>query len=79
MPFRIYKQDADNDSVEQLTSGPGLQIIARISPEGQWLIYSSLDEKLGQSKTRLMRIPLEGGAAKEILTTEGVSGSTVAA
>jgi eukaryotic-like serine/threonine-protein kinase len=65
---RIYKQDIDKDSAELVTSGPGSHIRARVSPDGRSLLYFSNHEDSGHSKTSLMRMPLAGGIAQEILS-----------
>jgi len=64
--FHIYKQDIDKDVAELITSGPDNETVPRVSPDGQWLLYF-LDDTLGRLKRRLMRIPLAGGAAQQIL------------
>ncbi|MFL6350245.1 MAG: protein kinase domain-containing protein [Bryobacteraceae bacterium] len=71
---RIYKQDIDKDTGDLITSGPGYQFGPRISPDGQWLLYSWNDEKPGHSKIRLMRMPLSGGRAEEILAGDDAFG-----
>lgn len=71
---RIYKQDIDKDSAELVTSGPGNQIHARISPDGRWILYLFHDDTPGNPKARLIRIPLGGGAAQEILTADEIIG-----
>jgi eukaryotic-like serine/threonine-protein kinase len=65
---RIYKQDIDKESAELVTSGPGNQTRARVSPDSQWLLYFWDHENSGHSKTSLMRMPLAGGIAQEILS-----------
>jgi serine/threonine protein kinase/Tol biopolymer transport system component len=71
---RIYKQDIDKDMADLITSSPGYQFGPRISPDGRWLLYSWNDEKPGHSKTRLMRMPLGGGSAEEILAANDAFG-----
>jgi Tol biopolymer transport system component len=70
--FRIYKQDIDKDAAELITSGPGDQSRPRMSPDGQWVLYFAY-ETPGPPKKRLMRIPLSGGAAQEILASDDIA------
>lgn len=37
---RIYKQDIDKDTAELITSGPGIQQLPRMSPDGRWVLLS---------------------------------------
>jgi WD40-like Beta Propeller Repeat len=80
---RIYKQDIDEDTAELITSGPGSQRVPRMSPDGRWVLYLSHDvqvgifgETPGHPKTRLMRIPLAGDNAQEILPVDHITGWT---
>jgi Tol biopolymer transport system component len=66
--LRIYKQDIDKDTAELITSGLGTQQRPRISPDGRWVLYLASDDTAGSPKTRLMRIPLAGGSAQEVLS-----------
>jgi Tol biopolymer transport system component len=63
---RIYKQEIDKDTADLISSGPGTQQLARISPDGSWILYISIHDTAGRLNTRLMRIPLAGGAAQEV-------------
>jgi serine/threonine protein kinase/Tol biopolymer transport system component len=73
--LRIYKQDIDKDTADLIISGPGAQDLPRISPDGRWILYIS-DETDERPKTRLMRSPLPGGTAQEILSSDYISGLT---
>jgi Tol biopolymer transport system component len=64
--FHLYKQDINKDAPQLITSGPDNETVPRVSPDGQWLLYF-LDDTLGGTKRRLMRMPLAGGAAQQIL------------
>lgn len=67
---RLYKQDIQTDTAELVTPGPVSLDNCRVSPDGKWLLYVNVD----LSKMRLMRMPLEGGAPQEVLTSAAVSG-----
>jgi eukaryotic-like serine/threonine-protein kinase len=69
---RIYKQDINKDSADLVTSGPGNQSGPRLSPDGQWILYFVYDAGTG-SKRRLMRMPLAGGIAQEILAGDNLA------
>jgi eukaryotic-like serine/threonine-protein kinase len=71
-PRRIYKQDVDKDSADLIISGPGNQFAPRISPDGQWLLYF-VDDAATRTKRRLMRMPLAGGIAQEILAGDNIA------
>jgi Tol biopolymer transport system component len=67
-PFRIYKQDIEQDTAELITHNPGSQNGPRMSPDGQWLLYWNWLP--GDPRSRLMRTPLGGGANQAILSSE---------
>jgi Tol biopolymer transport system component len=71
--FRIYKQEINKDAAELITSGPGSQTAPRISPDGLWLLYWDYPYP-GYPKTRVMKMPLAGGAAQEILAGNDIAG-----
>jgi Tol biopolymer transport system component len=70
---RVYKQDINKDTAELITSGPGDQVVPRVSPDGEWLLYLNYPHP-GYPKTRVMKIPLAGGAAQEILAAYDIDG-----
>ena len=67
---RIYKQDIDKDICEVMASSPGDVGSPRLSPDGQWLLYMSNEAGAGHAKTRLMRMPVDGGPAQEIFADD---------
>jgi eukaryotic-like serine/threonine-protein kinase len=68
--LRIYKQDIDKDTAELISSGPGTQVLPRMSPDGRWVLYLASYETPGRARRRLMRVALAGGAALEILSDD---------
>jgi Tol biopolymer transport system component len=52
--------------------------VARVSPDGQWILNLSFDDTQERHKRRVLRMPLEGGSAKEILTGDRIVGLTCA-
>ncbi len=70
--YQIYRHYVDKDAAELLTSLPGNQISAHISPDGEWVLSLSMEDTPGRPKKRLMRSPLGGGSALEILAGDGI-------
>ena len=68
----IFKQKLDQNSADAIVSGAGEAIEPTISPDGYWLLYAITPNLSGSNlSARLMRVPLSGGAAREILETKG--------
>jgi eukaryotic-like serine/threonine-protein kinase len=70
----IYKQELNRDSAETLLTSDAY-LVARISPDGKWILYfseSSEDINSPDSGTlvllRLMRTPVTGGPSELVLT-----------
>jgi DNA-binding winged helix-turn-helix (wHTH) protein/Tol biopolymer transport system component len=63
--FALYKQALEQDVPEMIVNGPGNPGLARVSPDGGWLIYDLLLN--GRRDYRLMRIPIAGGQPQVIL------------
>lgn len=64
----IYKQSVGSESAEAL-SRVGRIWAVRMSPDGNWLIYTTPQGVSG--KMQLMRIPIGGGEPQPILVSEG--------
>lgn len=74
--FCIYKQALDQNEAELIPTGPETIGWPRVSPDGQWLVYSALSnvEYPGQSESvRLMRVPISGGAPQPLFETKADS------
>jgi Tol biopolymer transport system component/DNA-binding winged helix-turn-helix (wHTH) protein len=69
--FAIYKQALDEDVPEMIVNGPGNPGLARVSPDGKWLIYDLLLK--GRRDYRMMRMPLAGGQAQVLLESVSVA------
>ncbi len=65
--YRIYKQITDRKVAEPITTGPDVVAQARLSPDGQWIIYST-EARTGHPP-RVMRIAISGGAPQVIMET----------
>jgi Tol biopolymer transport system component len=62
---RIYKQDTDKNVAELMTPDSAYPRRARVSPDGQWLLY----ETAGPIFT-LMRMPITGGDSQMVLSED---------
>jgi Tol biopolymer transport system component len=66
--FRTYRQDLDSETAEPVSPDSQGYMMARISGDGQWVIYDKEDSQA--PKFRLMKRPLRGGADQEILSSD---------
>jgi len=74
--FSIYKQALDQNVPELISTGPEATLMARVSPDGNWLIYAALSNVKfpNQSNSiRLMRVPIAGGVPQMIVETKGTA------
>ena len=70
--LHIYRQELDSTNAELLIGGPNQQFQARLSPDQRWLLYlEGPDFQAFPSHGRLLRMPLGGGRAEEVLVTNG--------
>lgn len=70
--FNIFKQRIDEQVAMQMTTGPNVNIMARVSPDGRWLVYMSRQQ--GYVPTaNLMRVPINGGPPQFIRKCSAVT------
>ena len=70
--LHIYRQQLDSTNAELIIGGPNQQFQPRISPDQRWLLYlESPDFKAVPTRARLLRMPLNGGRAEEVLVPDG--------
>ena len=66
----VYKQKLDQEDPELLASGPGFNIAPRISPDGNWVLYTGTDSEspdIGpRTEKHILRVPVSGGAPQVI-------------
>lgn len=66
----VYKQRLDQEDPELLVSGAGYKFAPRISPDGNWVLYTGTDsetEGLGPHvENHILRVPVTGGAPQII-------------
>jgi Tol biopolymer transport system component len=63
--FDLFKQHLDSDVAESLVVAPGEQGVARVTSDGQWVLYTDLQP---EKSTRIMRVPLVGGRPESLVT-----------
>jgi serine/threonine protein kinase/Tol biopolymer transport system component len=69
----IFRQDLDKETAEQIVVMPGSQILARITSDGNSVLFKNYDP--ATRTNQLMRVPIAGGTPEKIPNTEhfGVS------
>ena len=70
----IYKQEIDQSIAEPLVEGRENVNLARLSPDGKWVLYAeTLPAGPGfELRHRVMRIPLKGGIPETVVETTGL-------
>ena len=73
--WEIYKQALDSDNPELLVSGTGFKSPPRLSPDGQWILYTSTYHDvadIGQdTEIQVLRAPVSGGAPQLVGSIKG--------
>lgn len=59
----ILRQQVGEETPEPAVLGPGQQFLARVTGDGQWLLYH---ETLSDGAVRLMRAPISGGVGQVV-------------
>jgi eukaryotic-like serine/threonine-protein kinase len=66
----VYRQNLDQGDPELLASGPGFNIAPRISPDGNWVLYTATDSEsmdVGpHTEKHIMRVSVTGGAPEVV-------------
>src|SRR3954451_2169453 len=67
--YEILKQGISQDTAEPFVAGRDSAFLARLSPDGAWVIYGTWPQgSLGfAGPTRLMRVPVNGGSPQFVL------------
>ena len=68
----IFKQEVEARLAEPVVSGPAAEAEARLSPDGSLLLYMVRPAGLDAAPSRLMRVPVAGGAPELILEGEHI-------
>jgi serine/threonine protein kinase len=68
--WNLYKQALDKDQAEPLLTGPDAVLNARVSPEGNWILYQH-EVRSGDATApkEVMRMPVVGGPSQFVFTT----------
>jgi DNA-binding winged helix-turn-helix (wHTH) protein/Tol biopolymer transport system component len=71
----IFKQSLQAESAEPLVVGPGHQVMARMSSDGQWVLFLEPTDAdaVRHWRTRgwrIMRVPLAGGRPQQVFATD---------
>lgn len=61
----LFKQRPDSDVAEPFVVAPGNQLLARVTSDGQWVLYT---DDQPNKPTQIMRIPLAGGRPEQVVT-----------
>jgi DNA-binding winged helix-turn-helix (wHTH) protein len=70
----IFKQDIEAEAAEPLVTGAGYKDLARLTPDGRWLLFLQWFEPFQPAKkNHVMRVPVEGGLAVEIAESPGTA------
>ena len=64
--FDLFKQDVDKRTPETIVATPLSEVLAQVSPDGQWVLYLATIVGAKQLDRKLMRVPLEGGTPEEV-------------
>ncbi len=64
----IFKQTLDQESAETIVAGPGEKYDPKVSPDGSWIVYTSVSPS---TPTRLMRVPVSGGPPQLVMDSPG--------
>ncbi len=67
----IFKQIIGKPPGPPLVTGLDDTSIQRLSPDGKWILYSTLSSETPDRTVRLMRVPIGGGAAQHVLDMQG--------
>ncbi len=60
--FNLYRQALDATEAKPLVLSPGENVLAQVTPDGQWVLYRSTENGV----RRLMRVPLRGGRPEAV-------------
>jgi Tol biopolymer transport system component len=60
--FHLWRFDAEENRLRQLTFGPNYDDDPTVTPDGRWVLYTSW----GQNVPQIRKVPSEGGASEQI-------------
>jgi len=68
--FDLYRQDIDRHESEPLVVSPLWKVMARLSPDGQTLLYH---ESRDGKRWKVMQVPVQGGAPESVQAEENIN------
>ncbi len=68
----IFRQNINSNSPDPLVVGPGDQVFARVTGDGQWMLY--LDAVSPPAPMPIMRAPLTGGVSQPLFVVRQFAG-----
>jgi serine/threonine protein kinase/Tol biopolymer transport system component len=71
----IFRQSINQDSAEQVVTGPNYKDGPVVSPDGSWILYR---EHPANKPTRIMRVPVSGGTSQLVLEGGNINGHACA-
>jgi Tol biopolymer transport system component len=69
-PYGLFRQKIDEREPEPLVLSSADNMLAQVSPDGKWILYREDRDK--GTKTRFMRVPINGGTPEPLPGTENV-------
>jgi len=69
--FDLFRQEIDESAAQPLAVSNVSKVLAHVSPGGKWILYN---QQFKKEHWKIMRIPLEGGAAETVLPEPSVPG-----
>jgi Tol biopolymer transport system component len=66
--FDIFRQSLENDTAEPVATGPELQTAARVTPDGQSVLFLSMPPGAAHGSGTIMRVPLAGGVPQQVMS-----------
>jgi hypothetical protein len=73
--WETYKQALDSENPELLVSGTGFKSPPRLSPDGQWILYTSTSHDVADigpdTEIQVLRAPVSGGVPQPVGSTRG--------
>ena len=71
----LVRQSIDADTFQPISDGPGILGAARLTPDGNEVLYSAATRRpFSRSTQRVMRVPIGGGASHEVVAGTFVDG-----
>jgi eukaryotic-like serine/threonine-protein kinase len=63
----LFKQNIGEEFAQPVSTGPLNASLARLSPDGAWILYAGVPRTPPNTPARLMRVPVNGGDSETVL------------